>query len=84
MCNFRMPQDLTTLNRLGCVLRVRRQDVRLAGQCTSLKAFYPHAMQLTDSHRFAEMETVEKNKISHRGLGLKKLQEWFKNKDESC
>lgn len=27
--------------------------------------------------RFAEMEKAEKNKISHRGLALKKLQEWF-------
>ncbi|KAK0392165.1 hypothetical protein NLU13_1663 [Sarocladium strictum] len=30
---------------------------------------------------FAEMETTEKNRISHRGMGLKKLQEWFKDQD---
>jgi inosine/xanthosine triphosphate pyrophosphatase family protein len=27
------------------------------------------------------METAEKNKVSHRGLGLQKLQAWFKDRE---
>ena len=33
--------------------------------------------------RFAEMDKVEKNKISHRGIALGKLQEWFKVQNEA-
>lgn len=32
---------------------------------------------------FAEMDKTEKNKISHRGEALKKLQEWFKTEPQS-
>lgn len=28
---------------------------------------------------YAEMDQAEKNKISHRGRALQKLQEWLKN-----
>jgi hypothetical protein len=34
--------------------------------------------------RYAEMDKAEKNKISHRGLALKKLQAWFKDQDETA
>jgi inosine triphosphate pyrophosphatase len=33
---------------------------------------------LADTRRFAEMDKGEKNKISHRGRALGKLQAWFK------
>jgi inosine triphosphate pyrophosphatase len=32
-----------------------------------------------NSHSFAEMDKAEKNKISHRGRALAKLQAWFKD-----
>lgn len=35
-------------------------------------------MNETNNRRFAEMEKVQKNRISHRGLALEKLQTWFK------
>lgn len=34
-------------------------------------------------HRYAEMEKAEKNKISHRGRALEKLQSWFKEQASS-
>jgi inosine/xanthosine triphosphate pyrophosphatase family protein len=33
--------------------------------------------ELADSRRYAEMDKAEKNKISHRGRALAKLQAWF-------
>ncbi|KAI8298584.1 Inosine triphosphate pyrophosphatase [Colletotrichum sp. SAR11_59] len=33
-----------------------------------------------DGRTYAEMDKTAKNKISHRGLALKKLQEWFAQK----
>jgi inosine triphosphate pyrophosphatase len=37
-----------------------------------------------EGQTFAEMEKVEKNKISHRGLALAKLQAWFKEQPENA
>ena len=31
-----------------------------------------------DSHRYAEMDKTEKNKISHRGKALDKLKAWLR------
>lgn len=35
-------------------------------------------------HRYAEMEKSAKNKISHRGRALDKLQDWFKKQSSSA
>lgn len=35
------------------------------------------------SLRYAEMDKAEKNKISHRGVALGKLQAWFANREVS-
>lgn len=44
----------------------------------------PDLYFLTDmALRFAEMEKTAKNKISHRGIALAKLQEWFKDQPQS-
>lgn len=38
---------------------------------------------LDDKIRYAEMDKVEKNKISHRGRALEKLQAWFAEQTSS-
>jgi len=39
--------------------------------------FNPPSRTRTDFHRYAEMDKVEKNKISHRFLALEKLKTWL-------
>lgn len=36
------------------------------------------------SSSYAEMESAEKNKISHRARALKKLQTWFEGQQETA
>lgn len=38
---------------------------------------YIHNGRVADRRRYAEMDKAAKNKISHRGRALAKLQEWF-------
>jgi inosine triphosphate pyrophosphatase len=38
---------------------------------------------LTLLFSYAEMESAEKNKVSHRGRALKKLQAWFESQQET-
>lgn len=39
--------------------------------------FYGRSIQLTIAGSYAEMDKVEKNKISHRFLALEKLRKWL-------
>lgn len=40
-------------------------------------------LTLSSTHRYAEMDKTEKNKVSHRGRALQKLQYWFKEQAAS-
>jgi len=60
-----------TLYRLGCSVRIQWQNVSLIRRLNAI------SYMLTRVNSFAEMEKAEKSAISHRGMALKKLQEWF-------
>jgi inosine triphosphate pyrophosphatase len=66
--------------RVGCCLRVRGTNV------SKENPFWPMAVADVPLglSRYAEMDKTEKNKISHRGRALAKLQEWFKDKPQSA
>lgn len=57
--------------RLGSDIRVPRADV------SRDYLSYHKYWRLTDIYRYAEMDKVAKNKISHRFRALEKLKKWL-------
>jgi len=61
--------SLLTFHRMGSDIRIWGQDVSLRKHSSDL--------HIIDYRRYAEMNKVEKNKISHRFRALEKLKTWL-------